>query len=58
MSDIIKLVIVDWNGHSNHCVYLDDYRIAGGKPWAGGRVSKEFNVRREDVLRALQVVDK
>jgi hypothetical protein len=37
----LSLAIVLWRGKL-HCAYLNDYRIAGGKPWGGGDVACTF----------------
>ena len=34
-------------------IYLNDYRIAGPKPWGGGKVVNTWKVREEDVRTAL-----
>ena len=47
-----KLTLCRWQGKL-HCVYLNDYRIAGGKPWAGGTVEREWNVTIDDLIRAI-----
>jgi len=35
------------------CVYLNGYRIAGSKPWGGGRVIHRFGIDVDDVRAAL-----
>jgi hypothetical protein len=45
------LQVVRWEGHLR-CVYLNDFRIAGGKPWAGGTAAKEWKVTLREVIRA------
>jgi hypothetical protein len=46
--DEMKLDIVEWEGRI-HCVYLDNYRIAGGKPWGGGKIIKSFKISRKEL---------
>lgn len=38
-------------------VYLNDFRIAGNKPWGGGRVENTFRVKIDDLARALHIDD-
>jgi hypothetical protein len=47
----LRLAVVKWH-HRIECVYLNDHRIAGGKPWGGGEIVKEFTVTIRDVVRA------
>jgi hypothetical protein len=46
-----SLTIVKWEGHIN-CAYLNNLRIAGGKPWAGGTTVREWKVGLREVIRA------
>jgi hypothetical protein len=39
----MKLSVCEWQGKV-HCVYLEDYRIAGGKPWGGGKTVAEWDI--------------
>lgn len=48
---VFQLDIVEWEGKI-HCVYLNDFRIAGGKPWGGGETVKSFQVKESDLERA------
>lgn len=52
MKQTLQMKVVQWNGRL-HCVYLNDHRIAGGKPWGGGTVIKSFTVETKDVFAAL-----
>lgn len=36
----MKLEIIKWSHVTS--VYLNNYRIAGSKPWGGGKVYMEF----------------
>jgi hypothetical protein len=40
-------------GVAGPSVYLNDYRIAGPKPWGGGRVVAEYRADGDDVDRAM-----
>lgn len=48
----ISLEVVEWEGRV-HCVYLNDHRIAGGKPWGGGRVCATFATLEKDLAAAV-----
>ena len=39
----LLLDLVIWEGRA-HCVYLDCYRVAGGKPWGGGTTGYSWKV--------------
>jgi hypothetical protein len=38
-------------------VYLNGYRIAGIKPWGGGKTILNFDVKEEDIMKALDMCD-
>lgn len=40
-------------GVEGNSIYLNEYRIAGPKPWGGGKVIKEWTVEADDLERAL-----
>lgn len=40
-------------GVAGMAIYINDYRIAGSKPWGGGTEVCTFRVRREDIVQAL-----
>lgn len=49
----MDLMIVQWEG-SLHCAYLNDFRIAGGKPWGGGDNAKSWSgITIRDLARAI-----
>ena len=50
-----ELQAVRWDGKL-HCCYLNNFRIAGGKPWAGGQTVKTWRVRLDDLSRAIPEV--
>lgn len=52
MSMTYKLTIVEWEG-SVRCVYLNDYRIAGSKPWGGGKTLREWTITLDDLRNAI-----
>lgn len=41
------------SGVEGNSIYLNDFRIAGPKPWGGGKVLKSWEIDKEDVLRAI-----
>lgn len=49
----IRLVVCGGDGNPLHCVYLNDYRIAGGKPWGGGTTTKEWLLSFADIKKAV-----
>ena len=50
----IRLASCGWNGNSNHCLYLNNHRISGPKPWGGGVITKEWNgVTLREIARAI-----
>lgn len=50
-----ELAVCKWEGRI-HCVYLNDYRIAGGKPWGGGNIQKTWRVTLKDIASAVPAV--
>lgn len=52
-----ELEIVEWEGHL-HCVYLNNFRIAGGKPWGGGVTVKKFRLTVDDLKSAIPELSK
>ena len=51
-----KLIACKWEGHLR-CIYLNDFRIAGSKPWGGGETMKEWKVTGRDILRAFPEIE-
>ena len=47
------LAVVKWGG-GIRCVYLNDYRVAGEKPWGGGDTTRRFKVRMADIMQAFR----
>ena len=50
--DQLELILVQ--GPEGQCVYLGNLRIAGPKPWGGGKTIKKWNVNRSDINEALE----
>lgn len=45
------------NGVEGQSVYVNDYRVAGPKPWGGGQIVREWTAQRADLLRALGITE-
>lgn len=39
--------------HGDFGLYINDLRVAGNKPWCGGRIVKEFVTNEDTILAAL-----
>ena len=52
MSDPKGHTILVMSGPEGPSLYLDDYRIAGPKPWGGGTVLHEFAFKDKDFIAA------
>lgn len=48
-----KLEMAEVHGGGNKAIYLNNHRIAGGKPWGGGTVAQTWDVSVHDVLSAI-----
>lgn len=48
-----ELTVVRWQGKL-HCVYLNNHRIAGGKPWGGGETAATFKVSSNEIAKAIR----
>ena len=48
----LEMVLVGWQDRP-HCVYLADFRISGGKPWAGGTTMATWSVSVAEVQAIL-----
>lgn len=49
----VRLVVCGFNRNPRHCVYLNDHRIAGGKPWGGATDQAEWRVSVKELRSAL-----
>ena len=47
----IKVELV--NGCEGKSIYIDDFRVAGSKPWGGGNTEKTWLVNKKDILKAV-----
>ena len=50
-----KVTIEIINGCEGKSIYINDYRVAGSKPWGGGTVEKTWIAYKEDILKALNI---
>jgi hypothetical protein len=50
--DKISIDIVD--GVEGLSLYINDYRVAGPKPWGGGTIKKQWRVKKETFIDSLQ----
>ena len=50
-----KVQIEIINGCEGKSLYINDYRVAGSKPWGGGTVEYTWFTNKEDILRALGI---
>ncbi len=51
-----QVTLVLCQGVEGQCVYLNDYRIAGPKPWGGGTTIKSWNVSTSDIEKAIKPI--
>lgn len=52
-NEAVKLEII--KGVEGRSVYINDYRVAGNKPWGGGTVVDSFETSIKDFLKALDI---
>jgi hypothetical protein len=52
----INICIVD--GCEGICLYVNNTRIAGPKPWGGGKTIKEWNIDKGKLEEALNKYEK
>jgi hypothetical protein len=50
-----KITIEVVNGCEGKSIYINDYRVAGSKPWGGGTVEKSWTTTKEEILKALNI---
>jgi hypothetical protein len=51
--DVVTIELMEWEKQP-WCLYLNDFRIAGSKPWGGGKIIRTWKVRRADLATALE----
>lgn len=47
----VKIEVVA--GVEGKCLYINDYRVAGPKPWGGGTAIASFEIDNEKLKKAL-----
>ena len=47
----IEIIYV--KGPVGNSLYIDNFRVAGPKPWAGGQVISKWQIPLKDILSAL-----
>lgn len=48
----VKIEIV--SNQTGGCVVINNYRVAGGKPWGGGTILKSWKCDVRDILDAIK----
>ena len=48
-----KATITVISGVEGYSIYINNYRIAGNKPWGGGKVICEFKIDKQNILERL-----
>ena len=51
--DTFGLLVCAFARNPAHCVYLNNHRVAGGKPWGGGKISASWRISLKDLQAAL-----
>ena len=49
----VKIEVV--SGVEGHSLYIDDRRVAGSKPWGGGKTVRSWTANVNDILKALHI---
>lgn len=49
-----KTTITVISGVEGYSIYINNHRIAGNKPWGGGKVVCEFSVDKNKILAQLE----
>ncbi len=49
---VIEIAIIQ--GVEGQSLYINDFRIAGNKPWGDGHVVKTWTVKKEDLLEDIK----
>ena len=51
----MKVEIIVCKGVEGPSIYINDYRVAGNKPWGGGENIITLEADVEDILKALNI---
>lgn len=52
-----ELMVCGFENRPAHCVYVNEYRIVGGKPWGGGRTTAKWTFTLDDLRRAFPALE-
>lgn len=44
-------------GAEGNCICINNYRVAGPKPWGGGKVIKSWNTKADDIMKSIEVFE-
>ena len=47
----LDLEVIAWEGRP-HCVYLNNFRVVGGKPWGGGSTLRSWPTSLREIIEA------
>ena len=50
--EMIEINIVQ--GVEGKSLYINDHRVAGSKPWGGGKIIQTWKVQKKDLLEDIQ----
>ena len=48
-----KVIIEVISGCEGNCLAINNFRVAGPKPWGGGTVIQTFKAEMSDILKAI-----
>ena len=49
----MKAMVNIISGVEGQCLSINNYRVAGPKPWGGGKIIKEWKVETKDIIHAI-----
>lgn len=50
-----KIMIEIISGVEGNCIVINNYRVAGNKPWGGGQVIDSYQTTVNDILQSLNI---
>jgi len=53
MTDKIRIDLVRGSA-GTECLYINEYRVLGPKPWGGGKIVKTWTVDKKEILEAIK----
>ena len=54
MEEKTKIDIVQGVHSTGYSLYINEYRVAGVKPWGGGNVLKTWVVDKKEIIEAIK----